>query len=217
MSDIFPVELAPLAYIIIALTIGVSWKAFDNMSLKSQLIFSPYRFKRDKDWKPLLGHALIHANWLHLIFNMYVFYWFGTNTEALFVVGKGRIAGEILFLILYVGGVLFAAVPSLLKHGDNPGYASLGASGAVSAVLLAFIIANPLAELRFLFIPIPIQAWVMGIIFFVAEYFMQRRGGTGIAHDAHIGGAVFGVIFMGIIDYNFLLDFASQIASVFNF
>jgi membrane associated rhomboid family serine protease len=212
MSDLFPVDLAPFAYFIIAITVYVSWRAFDNTALRAELLFIPNRFKHNKDWKPLVGHALIHANWLHLIFNMYVFYWFGTAIEAHFVLSKGRIFGELLFLILYVGGVVAASVPALLKHGDNPSYASLGASGAVSAVLLAFILVNPTAKLSFLFIPVPIQAWIMGIIFFVAEYFMQKRGGTGIAHDAHMGGAVFGLIFMALIDYHYILDFGSAIA-----
>jgi membrane associated rhomboid family serine protease len=215
MSELFPIEYAPFAYFIMAITIFISWKAFSNNELKARLLFFPARFKEQKDWKPLLGHSLIHANWMHLIFNMYVFYWFGTAVEAELVLSKGRFFGEILFLTLYIGGVIFASLPALLKHGNNPGYASLGASGAVSAVLLAFIIINPTAKLSFLFIPVPIQAWIMGIIFFVAEYFLQKRGGTGIAHDAHMGGAAFGLVFMALIDYHYIIDFGKAIGGVF--
>ena len=119
-----------------------------------------------------------------------------------------------MFAILYMMGILFATLLSLFKHKDNPGYNSLGASGAVMAVLFAFILMHPENRLGLLLLPgIEIPAYIFGPIILAVEYGMSKRGGTGIAHDAHFAGAIFGVLFITAVDYQYLLNFFKHFVS----
>lgn len=196
----------PLTYLIIGITVFVSWRAFDNSALFEKLLNNPYRIKHQKQYYRLLSHALIHADWMHLLFNMYVFYSFGLIMESVFIAMWGKAAGSLLFLILYIGGALVAALPSQRKHGDNFGYNSVGASGAVSAVLMSYMILFPTQEVLFFF-AIPMPSFVAVIIFFALEFFLNRSGKTGIAHDAHIWGALFGIFFWVIIQPATIVNF----------
>jgi membrane associated rhomboid family serine protease len=205
--------------LLIGVSIVMSLLAFNKDSLKFKLLLNPYRVIQGKEYYRVLTHAFIHGDYMHLFVNMYVFWGFGTSVEQIFTNQSlfesnfqsfefwGETQGIIYFLLLYFGGVLFAAIPALRKHKDNPDYNSLGASGAVSSVLLAYILMFPQNKLMFIFLPIPIPAYVMGIIFFVYESFMNRRGGTGIAHDAHLWGALFGLGFMMLLSPEFLSHF----------
>jgi membrane associated rhomboid family serine protease len=95
-------------------------------------------------------------------------------------------------------GGLFATLIPYSRNQDNPGYRSLGASGAVSAVIFAFVLWNPNVQLLVMFIPM--KAWIFGFVYLAYEFYADKKGNTGIAHDAHIGGAIFGIIFILLID-----------------
>jgi membrane associated rhomboid family serine protease len=116
-------------------------------------------------------------------------------------------AGAYYFIILYAAGGVVATIFPFYKNSENPMYRSLGASGAVSAVVFATILWNPQLELMLMFIPIPIKAYVLGPVYLAIEYFSMRRGGSGIAHDAHLGGALFGILFVLLIDANKGIEF----------
>ena len=125
---------------------------------------------------------------------------------------KFGMKGLIYYVILYVGALFFSSLPALKKHGGNPGYNSLGASGATSAVLFSAIIIHPTMGLRFIFFPFfAIPAFAIGILYLIYENYQGKKGGTGIAHDAHIGGAVFGILFTLFIHPKFGLEFLEQI------
>jgi len=207
MSDV------PLTLIIVAATVFISWRAFQNTTLFDKLLNNPYRVKHHKEYYRILSHTLIHADWIHLALNMYVFYSFGTIMELVFKGKYGLGAGALYFLLLYVLGAAVATLPSLRKHGDNPGYNSVGASGAVSAVLMSYMIMFPTASIAFFFIPMP--AFIGVFVFFLLEHFMNRSGKTNIAHDAHIWGALFGVAFIFILDANALVNFITQVRMYF--
>ena len=115
--------------------------------------------------------------------------------------------GMYYFIILYVSGGIAATLLPYYKHSDNSMYRSLGASGAVSAVVFATILWEPQLELMLMFIPIPIKAYVLGPIYLAIEYYSMRRGASGIAHDAHLGGALFGILFVLLIDANKGIEF----------
>jgi len=214
----------PISVIILAITVLSSLAAFNNPELKRNMLFNPYLVKNDNQWYRAFSHAFIHADYMHLIFNMYVFYGFGTQLEFVFtnevrwsdafkeIPYWGDMKGRLIFIFLYVGGFLFATLPSIRKHSQNPGYNSLGASGAVSAVLMGFILLFPLAELQPLFIHIRIKAFIIGALLFMYESYMNKRGGSGVAHDAHIGGAIFGVVFLVVVNYQFLGRFINEIS-----
>ena len=203
--------------IIIVVTVIISLVAFNNKEIMTKYMFIPYDVKHHNRYERYVSHMFLHADIGHLAFNMISLYFMGsfllteTGGDYIFngnvahyntgMMGTyGVVKGQIHFAILYFVGGVFSTIIPYIRHQDNMHYRSLGASGAVSAIVFAAILWNPDANLSLLFIPIPIKAWLFGIIYLVAEYFMDRRGNTGIAHDAHIGGAIFGVLYVLIIN-----------------
>jgi membrane associated rhomboid family serine protease len=159
----------------------------------------------------MIGHLFIHADVMHLSFNMMSLYFLGTILEQELMYAYGEVRGEAHFLVIYILGGLFATLIPYIRHQDNPSYRALGASGAVSAVIFAAIIWNPKMELMILFLPIPIPAYIFGPLYIAFEYWADRRGGSGIAHDAHIGGAIFGVLYVLIINIDKGKEFLSAL------
>ena len=188
----------------------------ENSSDKRRLMLSPYDVVNYKSWYRCFSHAFIHADWMHLGFNMYVLYMFGAASPVSLepaLINDFGAKGYLFYGCLYVGAILFTSTISIIRHKDNMHYFSLGASGAVMAVVFGYIVLHPTAELGLIFLPIYIPAYIFGPLILVVEYFLSKRGGTGIAHDAHIAGAIFGVIFMTIVDYHYLLNFFKHFVS----
>lgn len=197
--------------LILILTVGISITCFSNQELFSKLLYSPFNVRRNNEWYRILTHALVHGDYAHLFVNMYVLYMFGDILESEFMYRFDVVGGRIGYVALYVGGVLFASLPGLRKHSDNPGYSSVGASGAVAAVIFGFILVHP-TETIYLFFAIPMPAFVLAILYLVYESYMDKRGGTRIAHDAHIWGAIFGLGFLILIRYEYLFEFIDKIS-----
>lgn len=201
--------------IIVIANVVVSLVAFGNPGWMSKLIFNAYQVVHRREYYRVVTHAFIHANYIHLLFNMYVLYTFGGLIESMFTNERvfaelfpemefwGVSRGYLYYVLLYFGGLIFATLPSIRKHADNPSYNSLGASGAVSAVVMAVILLLPTMNLQIIFIPINIPAFVIGIAYIAYEYYMSRRGQTRIAHDAHLFGALYGLALILIIDPTF--------------
>ncbi len=204
--------------IIIIITVVTSLSANGKPELYSKLLFNPYQVVHRKEWYRIFSHALIHDrnNIFHLIFNMYVLYSFGTAVEGI-LIAQLKGLGIAYFLILYIGGMVIATIPAILKHKDNYAYNSVGASGAVSAVLFATIAFVPFnGGIGIMFIPISIPPLVFGVLYIAYEMYMQKRGGTNIAHDAHIWGSVFGFLFTLIFVPGAFSNFILQVVSLFN-
>lgn len=200
-----------ITYLLLAVTVLVSVKGFSDPSFTRKYFFNAHDVVHYKNWYRCFTHGFLHANWMHLGFNMYGLYLFGRGVEIRLIDDFG-IKGYIIYAVLYLLGIIVSTTWPLIKNKDNPGYNALGASGAVSAVVFAFIILNPTSELGLIILPgIYLPAYIFGPLYLVAEYLLSRRGGTGIAHDAHIGGAIFGIIFIIIVDYHYLLDFIKEI------
>jgi Uncharacterized membrane protein (homolog of Drosophila rhomboid) len=121
--------------IIILINVIISILSFNNENLKTNLIFSPFEFSLNKKWWIVISHGFVHADFLHLFFNMYVLYIFGSPLEYYFATSSE--IGELYFLTLYFLGIIFSTIPSIFKHRNNSNYHSLGASGAVSAIVFA--------------------------------------------------------------------------------
>jgi membrane associated rhomboid family serine protease len=170
---------------ILVITLVLSWQGFKNQRLKQKMLFSPYRVSHYGELWRLVSHAFVHADTAHLLINMFVLYSFAPLLES--------IMGQPQFLALYFGGILAASVPAMITKKNRPEYASLGASGAVAAVIFAFIVRFP-AEQLLLFFIIPIPAWLAGIGYLAYEYYQTGKR-SRIAHDAHLGGAVYGIAF----------------------
>ena len=201
-------------FIIIIITSIISYACFKNENLKNQLLFSPFEYSNKKKWWIILTHGFIHADFLHLFFNMYVLYIFGPSLESYFE-SKSEI-GWIYYLSFYLLGIIFSTLPSIFKHNNNPNYRSLGASGAVSSVVFAYIIIFPLRELGLLLIPgLFLPGFIFGVLYLIAEHYLSKKQYSNIAHDAHISGSVFGIFFMLAYDYKNLLIFFEKVAYYF--
>lgn len=193
-------DFSILTIIIIATSI-ISYMAFNNKALMDKTLYIPYDCKYNKNYKRMITHLFVHADYGHLFFNMFSLYFLG---ESLLKYGLeptyGAVTGQAHFFVLYFFGGLFATLIPFVRNQDNPNYRSLGASGAVSAVIFAAIIWHPTMELNLLFIPIPIKAYIFGPLYLLYEFYADKKGQSGIAHDAHIGGAIFGVFYVLIIN-----------------
>ena len=202
-----------ITLIIIVFTIAVSLYASENLEVKRKLIFNPYQVLNHKQYYRALTHAFIHADLMHLGINMFVLYFFGRNVEYYFQVQFPEMA-KTYFILLYVGGIIFATFPALYKHKDNPGYNSLGASGAVSAVLFSAIILDPTNTI-YIYAFLPMPAILFGVLYIGYEMYMDKNGRTNIAHDAHIIGAVFGIIFTILLSpSNVISNFIQSISTI---
>lgn len=186
--------ISALAVIMIA-TILISLKAMSDEVMKEKWMYSPYLVKHEKQSYRIISHIFVHADFGHLIFNMISLYFLGKVLETILVYKYGTLQGELHFISVYVFGALFATVIPYFRNQDNSMYRSLGASGSVSAVVFASILWVPEMELSFIFIPIPFKAYWFGLFYLAYEIYMDKRGNTGIAHDAHIGGAILGIIY----------------------
>ena len=205
-----------ITILLIIVTVFISFLTFKNNSLKELLIFSPYQHINNKKWWLVLSHGFIHADYLHLFFNMYVLYAFGFNVENQF--NQLNNVGYLYYLLLYLGAMIFATLPSIIKHHNNPLYKSLGASGAVSAIVFVFIILAPTAPMGLIILPgLHIPAFLFGLLYLLAENYMSKKGNSNIAHDAHIAGAIFGLIFIAFFDYELYIHFLKSIAVYIGF
>ncbi|MDC6470701.1 rhomboid family intramembrane serine protease [Flavobacteriales bacterium] len=201
-------------FIIIIVTSIISYASFKNEKLKNELLFSPFEYSNNKKWWIILTHGFIHADFLHLFFNMYVLYIFGPSLESYFI--SSSEIGWVYFLSFYLLGIIFSTLPSIFKHNNNPNYRSLGASGAVSSVVFAYIIIFPLRELGLLLIPgVFLPGFIFGVLYLVAEHYLSKKQYSNIAHDAHISGSVFGIFFILAYDYKNLLIFFEKVVYYF--
>ena len=200
-----------VTYLLIFITSLISIYSFNKPDVKNQLLFSPYRYVNDKKRWIIISHAFIHADFLHLFFNLYVLFIFGPSLENYFNITSEL--GFIYFLSIYILGIIFSTVPSIIKHQQNPNYFSLGASGAVSSIVFAYIIVYPLRELGLIILPgIWIPGFIFGTIYLISEHYLSKKQYSNIAHDAHISGAIFGVIFVLLYDFNNLGFFLKKIS-----
>ncbi|HYC38934.1 MAG TPA: rhomboid family intramembrane serine protease [Chitinophagaceae bacterium] len=192
-------ELSFTLIIVIATTL-VSIGGLSNYKIMDDLIFYPPAIQRRQYYR-LITHGFLHADYFHLAFNMVALWSFGEAVEqGLFsnpcVFGEN---GRYFFLLLYFLALIFASLPDYFRHRNNYHFRSLGASGAVSAVIFAAIVLLPQMPIRFLFIPIDIPGFIFGAIYLLASAYLDKRGGGNINHMAHIFGALFGVIFVYVL------------------
>jgi len=185
-------EISITLIIIIATSI-ISFIAFNNHKLLDQFIFYPPAVRRGQIYR-FFSWGLIHADFGHLIFNMISLYLFGEAVESKFMEAFGPL-GRLVYLGMYVLALAVSVIPTYINNKDNYHYRSLGASGAVSAVIFAGILFFPLAKLGLFFIPIYVAGFLFGIIYLFVSGWLDKRGGGNINHSAHIFGALFGVGF----------------------
>ncbi len=198
-----------ITVVIVAVTSIVSWLAFNNRALLERLILWPPAIDRHKQYDRLVTHGFIHADFGHLLFNMVTLFFFGRAVEQVFVQRIGAIG----FLLFYLSAIVVAILPTYLRHRHDANYRSLGASGAVSAALFAFILKAPWSGIYLFLIPIPIPAIVFAVLYIGYSIWMDRRGGDNINHSAHLWGAAYGVLFALAIEPRLLGHFLQALVN----
>lgn len=191
---------------LIVATCAVSIPCLGNRRLLEALLFHPPAIARGQLYR-FVTHGFVHADGLHLLFNMVTLFFFGRAIEGFFVSYIGG-AG---FIAFYLGAIVVAILPSYLAHRHDRRYKSLGASGAVSAALFAFILAAPWATLYVLVIPVP--AIVFALVYTAWSIHAGRRGGDNVNHSAHLWGGAYGVVFALIMAPSLGTRFLTQIVS----
>ncbi|MCH8331886.1 MAG: rhomboid family intramembrane serine protease [Bacteroidetes bacterium] len=201
-----------LTLIIIILTGLSSYMAFRNQDVMRKGILFPYLVKHHGEYYRFISSGFLHANWMHLLFNMYVLYSFGEIVEILFQRYFGEI-GIAIYLVFYIVAIVISDIPTYFKHKDNQHYASLGASGAVSAIVFASILMYPAGEIGIIFLPFYIPSFIFGAIYLFYSHYMSQKGGDHINHDAHYYGALFGFSFPILLKPGLLLNFIEYIVN----
>ncbi|OAQ40368.1 rhomboid family intramembrane serine protease [Pedobacter psychrophilus] len=176
---------SPVSSIIFIFTIVTSVYAFYNEETYGKFMLHPYSVARGKNVYQLITSGFIHKDWSHLIFNMLSYFFFAFDLE--------RQLGHWQFGLLYFLSLIISDIPSVFKHRNNFNYNSLGASGAVCAVLFSFIMFSPLTTLIIFPIPFPIPSVIYGFLFLIYTSYAGRKSNDGINHDAHFYGALAGV------------------------
>lgn len=194
--------------VIVAITCLVSYLSLNNPQLFNKLKHYPYEESRNGEYYRWLSSGFVHGSMMHLLINMYVLYQFGNALEKYYIRWFGETLGRNLYLLMYLTTIVAADIPTYFKHRNNPRFGSIGASGATSGILLVFCLLRPWEWL--LFPPLPYI--VFGILFigYSAYAGKQARSG-GIDHDAHLWGAIFGLLITIGLKPSLITDFIYKI------
>jgi membrane associated rhomboid family serine protease len=191
----FPISITN---ILIAINVILFFITESNKLFLAKTIMWPYYVKRNNELYRFVTSGFLHANFMHLFFNMFTLYFFGNNIEMIFKMNE--MGNGTTFLILYFGAIIVSDVPSYFKNKDVFEYRSLGASGAVSAVVFATILFSPWSSI-YLYAYIKISATVYAVLFIAYCIYMGKKAEDNINHDAHLWGAIFGLSFTLLIVY----------------
>lgn len=179
-------EAPYITYILIAANAAFSLYAFTKPLVIERYKFMVKAILQDRQWDRVITSGFLHNNYQHLFFNMLSLYFFGRAIEGAM--------GHWQFLVLYMGSLIFGDVLALLAHRNKPYYSAVGASGAVSGVIFAFVVIAPDATIYFFFIPM--YAWIYGIVYTAISILGARTGFGNIGHEAHLGGAFGGIVIL---------------------
>ncbi|PWS28020.1 rhomboid family intramembrane serine protease [Pedobacter yonginense] len=195
----------PVASIIFIFTVITSLYAFYDHGIYGKFMLHPYSVSKGKHIYTVITSGLIHADWMHLFFNMFTFVAFAFTLE--------QMMGSWKFGLLYFFGLVLSDITTIFKNKDNYHYHSLGASGAISAVLFSYILFNPWSGIRILFIPFDIPAFVFGGLYLVYCMYASKNSRDNINHDAHFFGALTGLIFTVIFMQGIVPHFITALAN----
>lgn len=199
-----------LTLAIIIVTVATSFAAWKQPALFNQMIYQGPSVNKGQWWR-LVSHGFIHADGNHLLFNMFTLYFFGRYMEQLL---EPRITA-VGYILFYLAAIVIAILPTHFMHGKNPAYRSLGASGAVSAVLFGYILINPWSMLFVMFIPVP--AIVFAALYVGYSIWAGKRGKDRVNHSAHMAGALWGIGFLLVIEPRLLGRFWNNLLTLPSF
>ncbi|QJD96439.1 rhomboid family intramembrane serine protease [Mucilaginibacter robiniae] len=194
---------APVASAIFAITIATTLYAFSNDTAYRNMALHPYSVYRGKQIWTILTSGLIHVDWTHLIFNMFSYFFFAFDLE--------RLLGHWQFAILYIASILLSDMPSVYKHKDEYRYYSLGASGAISAVVFSSILFIPFNSIYIFPIPFGIPAIIYGVLYLIYCVYASRTSHDAVNHDAHFYGALSGLVITVLLNHQVINLFLQQV------
>ncbi|WP_162054058.1 rhomboid family intramembrane serine protease [Pontibacter pamirensis] len=198
--------------ILIIITVGTSFYAWKNENVMHSWIFQPYAVQRDNSWYRFVTSGFIHADLTHLFFNMFTFFFFGGAVEQTLSIIFGPVTGILLYLLIYIGGIIVSDISTYFKHRNNPAYRALGASGGVAAVVFSSILFYPTNDIC-LYGLLCIPGFILGILYVMYSYYSGRRMEGNINHDAHLYGAVYGFVLSIALVPQALPNFFSEISN----
>ena len=196
-----------MTLLLIGVTVALSWFCFERPRLLERLLLWSPAIQRQHQYDRFVTHGFVHADWQHLLFNMITLYFFGRLVEQLFIpyIGAGG------FVLFYLSAIVVAMLPTYLRHRHDPRYRSLGASGAVSAVLFVFILVAPWSLIFVFFLPVP--AILYALMYVGYSVWADRNAHDNINHSAHLAGAAYGVLFTVAMEPGVLASFFSRLLS----
>ncbi|MEB3754033.1 rhomboid family intramembrane serine protease [Acinetobacter sp. MD2(2019)] len=192
---------------LIILTVIISLLAFSNQALMNRLIFWPPAMQKGQ-YDRFITYGFVHADGTHLLFNMITLFFFGSAIEQFY----RQYAFNMGFVLFYVGALIFSILPSYFKHRNDYQWASLGASGAVSAVLFAYILFKPWNLILVFFIPVP--AIIFAVLYVGYSIWSSKRTGQHVNHSAHLWGAAYGVVVTLLINPKVLPHFLVELTQL---
>ena len=195
-----------ITVIIIIITCIISFTAFSSEKIINDLIFWPPMIKEKHQYYRFITSGLIHADIAHLAFNMITLYFFGRLVEEYLFIPR---IGKTGYLLFYIAGIIVSEIPSYIRHRNNYSYRSLGASGAVTAVLFSFILLAPWQTIYVFFLPVP--AIIFAALYVGYSIYMDRKGGDYVNHSAHLWGAAWGVVFTLLMEPDIINRFLDQL------
>jgi membrane associated rhomboid family serine protease len=199
---------SPAALLILIVTIAVSLMGLNQPRLIEKAMLRPYTLFRKREYEKLITSGFVHADMAHLFFNCLTFYFFAFPLE--------RAIGTLSFVSLYFIGMVLSEIGTCLKHRNDPQYASLGASGAILAVLFAGIVYFPTSQMIMFPIPIPIPAPLFAVLYLAYTWWQSKQNVGRVNHDAHFGGAITGLVFVALTDPRAFRRFLEVVAGTFS-
>ncbi len=203
-----------ITLIIIIFTALISFQGFNRYELIDRLKHSPAREASDKEYYRLLTSGFVHADWTHLLVNMFVLYSFGIYIEGFIVNEFGNPWGKIIFVCLYLLNIILANIPTAIRHRHNPSFSSIGASGAVSGIIFIFILLQPWAILSLFFI-IPVPAIIAGVGYLIYSSWAASKEQGRFDHSAHFAGALAGMLMIILLKHEILTRFFAKLVDDF--
>lgn len=200
-----------ITLILIIITVIASYYAWSNPLVQEKWIFSPYQVSTKNEYYRFITSGFIHADQMHLFFNMFTLYFFGRAIENVYQYYFGDL-GLVLFVVLYLAAIVISDIKTFVQHKNSPHYRALGASGGVAAVVFSSIMFFPLNKI-YIFGLIGIPGFILGILYLIYSFYQGKKMADNINHDAHLYGAAFGVVFSIIIDPAVIGRFVDQVLS----
>jgi len=198
-----------ITVVLICITVAISFYTFNKPQLQGRLMMNPYLIKTKSQYYRFISSGFIHKDHMHLLWNMFSFYFFGTAVERDFSSVFGEV-GMYYYAVLYISALVVSDIPTYLKEKDNIGYNALGASGGVGSVIFVFIILQPLQSIC-LYFAFCMPGFVFGAGYMAYTYYQGRKSKDNVNHDAHLYGALYGLLFCLIAYPTSLLQFYEQV------